>query len=170
MAKRQAQAHSMPSPAVTPSAIDLAEEALAERIRAFTAASEALRAEIKAFEAARGTAEGRASEPALRLVVSRETAEMEAMGEALPAPPPEPAEPAAAGRPEPEQPLEDERPTPEQIAEFFRTHEERATAEVAAPEPPEPEPTAREQLYADLCGAAIGLCGAAALINFVLLK
>ena len=176
MAKRQAQAHPMPSPAGAPSAIDLAERALAERITAFTAASEALRAEIEAFEAARAQAAGRASEPALRLVVSRETAEMQAMGDALAAPLAEPAEPAelaVGGKPEPEPP-EDERPTPEQIAEFFRTHEERAAAEVDVPAPPEPEPKprnlAREQLYADLCGAAIGLCGAAALINFVLLK
>ena len=77
-------------------------------VAAFTEASEALRAEIKAFEATRAEAEGRPAEPVLRLVVSRETAEMEAIEE--------------AGEVEA---VADDRPTPEEIANFFRTHGER---------------------------------------------
>lgn len=160
MAKREAQAHAIAPPTAPSSAIERAQQALAERVKAFTEASEALREEIRAFEAACAEARGRSPEPVLRLVVSRETAEMEAIDKA--------GEAAPAG---------EDRPSPEQIAEFFRTHEERegAQEEASAP-PPLPEAEARsrnlarERLYADLCGAAIGLCGAAAVINFVLLR
>jgi hypothetical protein len=178
MAKREAQAHLLPALAGMPteeelnlaggasgplgagSAVERAEQALAERVTAFTEASEALRAEIRSFAAVVAEAEGRPAEPELRLVVSRETAEFEAIEEA------DKTEEAA------------DRPTPAQIADFFRVHEEREDA--SPPQPgvaatPAATPTgtrnpARDRLYADVGGAIIGLAGAAALINFVLLK
>ena len=181
MAKREAQAHLLPALAGMPtreelklaeagasraagggSAVERAEQALAERVEAFTQASEALRGEIRSFAAVVAEAEGRPAEPELRLVVSRETAEFEAIEEA------DKAEEAA------------DRPTPAQIAEFFRVHEEReesapaqpasAEASHAIPAPARPRNLARERLYADVGGAIIGLAGAAALIDFVLLR
>src|SRR5688572_28035563 len=66
----------------TQSPIEDAFQALAERAQAFTDASEAIRAEIVAFQAALAKAEGgRPPEPELKLVVSRETAEMQAIDE-----------------------------------------------------------------------------------------
>jgi len=165
MAKREAQAHLLPALAGMPtqeelnlagagaqrsvpagSAVQRAEQELAERVEAFTEASEALRAEIRSFAAVVAEAEGRPAEPGLRLVVSRETAEFEAI---------EPAE-----------------------AEFFRIHEEREVSAAAQPamavtspaSPARARNPARERLYADIGGAIIGLAGALALINFVLLK
>jgi len=176
MAKREAQAHLLPALAGMPtqeelnlaggasgplgagSAVERAEQALAERVTAFTEASDALRAEIRSFAAVVAEAEGRPAEPELRLVVSRETAEFEAIEEA------DKAEEAA------------DRPTPAQIADFFRLHEKREDASAAQPaaaSPATPARTrnpARDRLYADVGGAIIGLAGAAALINFVLLK
>jgi hypothetical protein len=176
MAKREAQAHLLPALAGMPtqeelnlaggasgplgagSTVERAEQALAERVAAFTEASEALRAEIRSFAAVVAEAEGPPAERELRLVVSRETAEFEAIEE---------ADKEAA-----------ERPTTAQIADFFRVHEEREDA--SPPQPgmaatPTATPTgtrnpARDRLYADVGGAIIGLAGAAALINFVLLK
>ena len=150
--------------------VEAALKALAKRAEAFTEASEALRAEILAFQATVAEAEGRPAEPELRLVVSRETAEMEAMDEA-----------EAAG--ESAQPngvqvaaVDDDRPTPAQIAEFFRAHGAPEAPDPASPERETSVPAAprqrnldRERLYADIGGAIIGLGAAAALINFVLL-
>jgi hypothetical protein len=151
--------------------VETALQALAERADAFTEASEALRAEILAFQAAVAEAEGRPAEPALKLVVSRETAEMEAIGEAETA-----GESGGTGDDVQVAAMDDYRPTPAQIAEFFRTHGEPEKPE---PEPVRQEPSApavarernldRERLYADIGGAIIGLGAAAALINFVLL-
>ena len=174
MAKREAQAHLLPAlagmptqeelnlaggapgPLVGGSAVERAEQALAERVTAFTEASEALRAEIRAFATVVAEAEGQPAEPELRLVVSRETAEFEAIEQA------EKAEEAA------------DRPTPAQIADFFRVHEEREDASPPQPgvaaTPAVTRNPARDRLYADVGGAIIGLAGAAALINFVLLK
>ncbi len=101
-------------PVGTGSAVERAEQALAERVEAFTEASEALRAEIRSFAAVVAEAEGRPAEPELRLVVSRETAEFEAIEEADKA--------RGSRRP---------RRRPAQIAEFFRVHEEREDASPA---------------------------------------
>ena len=173
MAKRQAQARSIsPSGAaravqleIPPGAvrgavsrtdlaaepIERAEERLAECVKTFTEASEALRAEIKAFDASLAMDEGRSAQPDLQLVVSRTTAEVEAVTES------------------------DDRPTPAQIAEFVRVHEgpdaheprsaRAATSSAPASRPRNPE---RERLYADVAGAVIGLSAAVALINLVL--
>ena len=152
--------------------VEAALQALAERAEAFTEASEALRAEIRTFQATVAGAEGSPAEPALKLVVSRETAEIEAIGEAETA-----GESAQAGDGVQVAAVDNYQPTPAQIAEFFRTH---GASEEPGPKPPEPETTSpagarernldRERLYADIGGAIIGLSGAAALLNFVLLK
>lgn len=158
--------------APTGSPVEAAVQALAERAKAFTEASEALRAEIAAFQATLAQAEARPAEPELRLVVSRETAEMEAIDAAEAV-----AGNAGTGDGGQVAAVGEYRPTPAQIAEFFRTN---AEPEEAGPEPAEPEASvpaaprernpAREQLYADIGGAIIGLSAAAAVINFVLLK
>ena len=157
MAKREAQAQSIPPLVGELSPIARAEHALAARVEAYTEASEALRAEIEFFQSAVAEAEGRPAEPELRLIVSRETAELEAIGRAEEA--------------------DGDRPTPAQIAEFFRSHElredpdpESARAGLPAASAPQTRSLARERLYADIGGTIIGLSGAAALINFVLLK
>ena len=78
-------------------------------------------------------------------------------------------EPDAEAEPDAE---EDEPPTPEQIARYFREAEEAELARAARPEQAakaERIPK-RDRLYTDIGGAVIGLGGAAALINFVLLK
>jgi hypothetical protein len=179
MAKREAQARAVPlwgetSPAQGAPALSVAgasagqsspgdrlaeaERALADRVKEFTDASEALRAEIRAFSAALAEAEGQPPEPGLKLVVSRDTEEVEAAA--------------------PRQDEADAPPTPQQIAEFFRSYEERedevTRASLASGPSAEaeqrPRNRARERLYADVGGAVIGLCGASALIHFVLLR
>ena len=154
------------------SSVEAALQALAERAKAFTEASEALRAEIIAFQATLANPEGRPAEPELKLVVSRETAEMEAI---------DAAETAGEGVETDDgaqiAAVDDPRPTPAQIAEFFRTHgkpEEpvpgSAGPVTSVPAAPRRRNLDRERLYADIGGAIIGLSAAAAVINFVLLK
>ena len=177
MARREAQARSVPpsedasahgprhlataggtagSRGPAGSALERAERALADRVKAFTEASEALRAEIAAFSQAVAEAQERPAERELRLVVNRDTGEVEAVA-----------------RTEQE---DDEPPTPEQIAQFFRTHEGPRDPEDAIPTAPSvplsyrPRNLARERLYADIGGTIIGLGGAVALIDFVLLR
>jgi hypothetical protein len=159
MAKRAAQAHSLLPPDGAPSALERAEYALADRVKAFTEASEALRAEIRAFDAVIAEIEGRPAAPELKLVVSRETAEMEAID----------AQPKEAVE------GDDYRPTHAQIAEFFRAHEQREDAnleperiEPLGPDEAHPRKLNRERLYADIGGTIIGLSGAAALISLML--
>jgi len=162
-----------PSPQTpTSNPVEEAVQALAERAKVFTAASEALRAEILAFQATLANAEGSQAEPALKLIVSRETAEMEAIDEAKAA--------SQSGETDdgvPVAAVDEYRPTSAQIAEFFRTHgapegllTEPASAQVKAQTEPTERNLARERLYADIGGAVIGLSAAAALLNFVLLK
>ena len=84
MAKREAQARSL---APAPDSVERAQEALAERVSAFLQASAALRAEIGSFETA--LASRQPAEPELKLVVSRETAEVEALAAADAVPQPD---------------------------------------------------------------------------------
>jgi hypothetical protein len=156
------------SPQTSGNPVEEAVQALAERAKVFTEASEALRAEILAFKATLAKAEGHQAEPALKLVVSRETAEMEAIDEAKAA--------GESGETDGGVPAAEYRPTPAQIAEFFRhgapegLGPEPASAQVMAPTESRERNLARERLYADIGGAVIGLSAAAALLNFVLLK
>ena len=182
MAIEAARATSPQAPTRTP--VEDAVGALAERAQAFTEASEALRAEIVAFQAALAKAEGRPAEPGLKLVVSRETAEMEAIDQAEAAGETveagdgvQVAAIAEIGDGVPVAAVDEYRPTPAQIAEFFRTYgepgeleREPTSAPAGAPPAPKERNLARERLYADIGGAVIGLSAAAALINFVLLK
>jgi hypothetical protein len=166
VAGRQAQAI-----AETVSAVERAEKALAERAKAFGEASRSLRHELKAFAETLARAEEKlapraAEEPELRLVEAPPQEEFEAEDEDEPA-----AEAAPIAEAEPIA-KEDEPPTPEQIARYFREAEEAELARAARPEQAtkaERVPK-RDRLYTDIGGAIIGLGGAAALINFVLLK
>jgi hypothetical protein len=187
MAGRKAQAI-----AETVSAVEQAEQALAERAKAFADASRALRTELKAFAETLSEGEERlapqsADEPELRLhqpppagigqiLLAGEVEELDEVGE---------DEGEEDHRPEEELDDEDddedetgdgsgdeedeEPPTPEEIARYFREAEEAELGRTTRAPKSEGNPKL-ERLYTDIGGALIGIGGAAALLDFVLLK
>ena len=174
--------------------VEQAEQAVAERTAALAEAAMALRSELNAFAATLSAAEKRLSpkapeQPELRLVEDPATGGNDETGE-------EPEVEGETGEPD----ENEEAPTPDQIAQFFREHgdpdargtqfERKASGQDEVSERVRrffmAETTGgeavsghaaettrlplRDRLYTDIGGAVIGLGGAAALINFVLLK